>query len=262
MKNSLLCIVCIILLAGINGCSSKAPTMAHTHIGHAITGWHDTPAKEGLFTVATHKAKEAVRYGNATVTAGKSLEEIQKDIELVIQATDPQRNETTKVQSPYGLRQALTGSVDHITFAATSADASQNVKDFAAQLDKNARGTLERCELIVALSDEILASTSKEEAVILATEVQSLARANLNGVDADGDGKIGTHPDELGLKQLHTQLFAMIEREDPTYAVVDTWYLFNIVRLPNGTWEYQSTWEEEEGDDGGSGGGGGGGGSY
>lgn len=112
------------------------------------------------------------------------------------------------------------------------------------------------------MSDDILSSSSQEEAEILAQEIQSLARANLSGVDSDGDGKIGSSPDEFGVKQLHTELFAMIEREVPPYTTVDTYYLFNVVRLPSGEWTFKSTWDDDDDGDGGSGGGGGGGGSY
>jgi hypothetical protein len=40
------------------------------------------------------------------------------------------------------------------------------------------------------------------------------------------------------LTQLRGQLLAMIARENPPYRTVDEWYLFNLVRLPNGRWVF------------------------
>ena len=34
------------------------------------------------------------------------------------------------------------------------------------------------------------------------------------------------------------ELQAMIARENPPYRTVDEWYLFNLVRLPNGRWVF------------------------
>jgi hypothetical protein len=38
--------------------------------------------------------------------------------------------------------------------------------------------------------------------------------------------------------QLRKELDAMIARENPPYVTVDQWYLFNLVRLPNGRWVF------------------------
>ncbi len=54
--------------------------------------------------------------------------------------------------------------------------------------------------------------------------------------NACGDGVIGSSPGEYGLKQLRADLWTMIDREDPPYTTVDSWYLFNLVRLPSGEW--------------------------
>jgi uncharacterized lipoprotein YmbA len=59
MKTIMMCLLIAALLA-MAGCSHRAPTIAHVHIGHAMTGWHDTPGKQGLFIVAEQKAAEAL----------------------------------------------------------------------------------------------------------------------------------------------------------------------------------------------------------
>ncbi len=45
-------------------------------------------------------------------------------------------------------------------------------------------------------------------------------------------------PSEFGLLQLRKELEAVIAREKPPYVTVDQWYLFNLVRLPNGKWVF------------------------
>ena len=40
------------------------------------------------------------------------------------------------------------------------------------------------------------------------------------------------------MKQLRAELDGIIARESPPYRTVDQWYLFNLVKLPNGRWVF------------------------
>jgi hypothetical protein len=73
---------------------------------------------------------------------------------------------------------------------------------------------------------------------VLAGEIGKLAGQNLDGEDADGDGVVGASPREFGMRQLRRELDGMIARERPPYRTVDQWYLFNLVKLPNGRWVF------------------------
>jgi hypothetical protein len=97
---------------------------------------------------------------------------------------------------------------------------------------------LERCELIRLLGKDVQASGSVAEANISLQEMSKLALANLKGDDADGDGNAGAGPPEYGLVQLRKEVEAMVAREVPKYQTVDQWYLFNLVKLPNGKWVF------------------------
>ena len=124
----------LVSIALISGCASKQPTIAHTHIGHAMTAWHDTPGQEGLMVVADKKAREAKKHAETATTANTGLDQMKIDIAKVLKATDKQTTGKTLAKgdtAPHGLKQALVGSVDHVTFAADSKDATQNVKRFA-----------------------------------------------------------------------------------------------------------------------------------
>ena len=97
---------------------------------------------------------------------------------------------------------------------------------------------VERCELITLLGKDVEASATVPEATVLTTEIRKLAAANLDGEDTDGDGKVGTTSAEYGIAQLRAQLDAIVARENPPYRTVDQWYLFNLVKLPNGRWVF------------------------
>jgi hypothetical protein len=212
------------------GCvSRRPPTVAHVHIGHAITGVHVTPNKEGYLVSAEHRAQETVDY-TAKAAASHDLAEIKRNIALASQSTDSEES--------FGVKESMVMAVNHVTFAATSDDATLNVQKAAPQFASDSRRVIERCDLIVLLSKDVQSSTSVNEASVSVSEIAKLAQANLSGDDSNGDGVAGSVPSEYGLVQLRKELEAMIARENPPYVTVDQWYLFNLVRLPNGKWVF------------------------
>jgi hypothetical protein len=230
----------IVALAGFiaGGCAHQAPTIAHVHIGHAMTGWRTTPGKQGFFIVAEKQAQLAYESAQNATKEQNDLKAMKSAIDLVLEATNPEQN-TEQQKSKYGVKQAINGAVDHIAFAADSDDASENVKTSTDAFANNAVAVLERCDLITALGEDIRASSSPEEVTVLAEEIMNLAKANVDGEDTDQDGIAGSNPGEYGLAQLRKELDAMIAREDPPYATVDSWYLFNLVRLKTGEWVFR-----------------------
>lgn len=222
----------------VSGCASKAPTIAHVHVGHALTGWRDTPNKEGFFVLAEQQAQQALDTAQNANQKGNDLNAIKSNIKLTLQATNP-TNQTNKDAKKYGVKQSLLGAIDHISFAADSNDASNNIKSSAKAFANHSSIILERCDLITALGGDISKTNSQDEASILATEVSHLAKANIHGEDTDGDGIVGSNPREYGLAQLRQELDTMVAREDPPYTTVDSWYLFHLVRLPSGEWAFK-----------------------
>ena len=225
---ALLAIALVLPFAG--GCvSRRAPTVAHVHIGHAITGVHVTPNKEGYISSAERRAKETADYVSKA-TAAHDLAEIKNDIALASKATNDEET--------FGVKESIVMAVNHITFAATSDDATLNVQKAAPVFASDSARVIERCDLIGLLSKDVAASTSDKEASLLVSEIAKLAQANLSGDDSNGDGVVGSAPAEYGLLQLRKELEGMIARENPPYVTVDQWYLFNLVRLPNGKWVF------------------------
>ena len=260
MKQATLWMLLIVAILAMSGCASRAPTIAHVHIGHAMAGWYDTPNKEGLFVLAEDKAGESLKYAQAAADGSRDLKRIKTNAARAGMLCDAGAMEKAP-QAQYGVKQALTAAVSHITYAATSPDATANTRAFADGFAANAAGVMDRCDLIAALSSDIGGTQSVDEASLLAPEIEKLARANINGEDLDGDGIVGSYANEYGLMQLRRDIESMIAREDPPYTTVPKWYLFNLIRLPDGSWMFRKR-QITASDDPYGGGGGGGGGGY
>jgi hypothetical protein len=219
----------LVALAAAGCVTSRQPTMAHVHIGHALTGVAITPGQKGYLLEAEERAQNASDLANKASTE-TSLPQIKLDIDQVVKASNSEED--------FGLKHSIILASNHITFAATSDDASQNVKLAAPIFAHDITRVVERCDEIGLLGKDVTAATSVQEASLLAVEIRKLAQQNVNGEDAHGTGALGATPQEYGMKQLRKELQDMIARENPPYATVDQYYLFNLVRLPNGKWVY------------------------
>lgn len=204
-----------VLAIGMLGsaCSHQPPTIAHTHIGHAITAFDGTPEEQGLFTIAEDRAEEALIHARAAVSDNADLSQIKSRIDQVLAATG---------REDFGLRRTLDEAANHITYASTVDDATMNVRSTAPRIREMSDSILERCELIALLGRDIATTSSIDEARLLAEQIRMLAEANVRG---DDDGP--------GVEQIRQVLDDMVENEDPAYVTVDRWYLFHLVRLPN-----------------------------
>lgn len=222
-------LVLLILLSSVVGCVTRQPTIAHVHIGHALTGVHVTPNHEGYFVQAEEQAHIAIDSAQKA-QASSDLVQIKALVAATVVATDSEEN--------FGVKQALAMAANHISFAATSDDASINVQKSAPVFSGDVSRVLERCELIRLLGVDVAASKSVKEAQVSVEEIHVLALANWSGDDADSNGVVGSSPAEYGLVQLRKELEDMIGRERPRYVTVEQWYLFNLVKLPSGKWVF------------------------
>src|ERR1700730_7827606 len=198
------------------GCVSRPPTIAHVHIGHAITGVHVTPNQEGYMVTAERRGAEAVEFSRLAATS-TDLAVIKRNVAGAVKATDAEDN--------FGVKQAIVMASNHITFAATSDDASVNVQQAAPIFASHITRVVERCELIVLLGKDVEASSSVEEASVSVAELGKLTRANVSGDDfnaaaGNADGAAGSLPSQYGLVQLRKELEAMVARESPRYVTV------------------------------------------
>jgi hypothetical protein len=219
----------LVTVAGTSACVTRPPTIAHVHIGHALTGVHVTPGHKGYILVAEQRADEVLA---AVKSAGQAtdLSALKAQIALAVSENDNQDN--------FGVKQSLIMAANHIEFAATSDDASENVIRAAPIFKHDTAAVIERCDYIDLLGKDVAASRSMKEASLLVEELSKVAEANVEGADSKGTGGKGSIPADYGMAQLRAELQAMIARENPPYRTVDEWYLFNLVRLPNGRWVF------------------------
>jgi hypothetical protein len=219
----------LVTVAGTSACVTRPPTIAHVHIGHALTGVHVTPGHKGYILVAEERADEVLA---AVKSAGQAtdLSALKAQIALAVSENDNQDN--------FGVKQSLIMAANHIEFAATSDDASENVIRAAPIFKHDTAAVIERCDYIDLLGKDVAASRSMKEASLLVEELSKAAEANVEGADSKGTGGKGSVPADYGMAQLRAELQAMIARENPPYRTVDEWYLFNLVRLPNGRWVF------------------------
>jgi hypothetical protein len=76
----------LVFLPWVAGCVSRPATVAHVHIGHATTGVHVTPNKEGYMVTAQRRAQEAIDFSIKALGAA-DLGEVKHKIVLADQGT-------------------------------------------------------------------------------------------------------------------------------------------------------------------------------
>ncbi len=204
--------------------TTQAPRISHVHVGHAMTAWQDTPNEQGLFITAEQEASIAFEHAQYAVENSHDVKLLKMHIKHVQHTMSPEIVPEMRNDGPglgYGFIKAIAASRDHILFAADSKDASNNVEVSAKKWSKNVDVILERSELIITLSHAVIKSDSHEEMIVLSDEIKLLTQQNLDGV-----------------KQLNDDIMIMIEKEDPPYQTVEKKYLFGLIRLPSGEWEF------------------------
>ena len=239
-------VILLLVSLSMTACvTTQAPKISHVHVGHAMTAWRDTPDEKGLFITAEREAAIAAEHAQYAVENSHDLKLVKMHTMHVQHAMDPALISKTAPDMlnngpglGYGFIKAIGASNDHISFAADSDDASDNIKKSAQLWSQNVAVIMERNELIVTLSQALLTSDSHEEIIILADEIKLLTEQNLYGYDSDGDGTIGNVKSDYGIKQLKNEINIMIEKEDPPYQTVEKKYLFGLIRLPSCEWTF------------------------
>ena len=194
------------------GTMAHAGSAAHTHIGHVINSWNDTPSKRGLLPTAMKEALVAAAHANYAAKATDDLGEMKMHAGHVRHAIDP----TLESGGPgmgYGLIKAADGAVEHITLASESADASEAVITHTVHVVSSLSNTTARSRLALAEAKAIYDATSASEAAPHAVKMAELTKAGLMGTDANGDGKISWHKGEGGLKSADKHMGFMLDAE-------------------------------------------------
>lgn len=225
-----------IVLLMLSACGSvvkrQGPTIAHIHIGHAITGWPQAPGKQGLLVVAELKSLEAATSSELMLKAVKDgdLQRARKFLMDTAEAVDPGFLDESR-KDEYGLRKAAAEAITHLQLASEVDDASANVQRTVTVTRVRADDLLDRSDELLAYIDAGSKANSLADMEIIAEEIQHTLKSIAGGPDRQ---------DSYGLYDFREDIENMVAREDPPYATVESFYLFNLVKLPDGNWGFAS----------------------
>ena len=128
----------VALGAGVVG--GQAPNMAHTHIGHVMTSFGDTPDKAGLLPTASAEAATAAQHAALGAKASTNLMSMQNHAGHVIQCIDP----AIVAMGPckgYGVKKAATAQkLRAATTAEQAAPLAADLQRLSAELSAGADG--------------------------------------------------------------------------------------------------------------------------
>lgn len=228
MNRSLSICLFLVSLLLCTGCASQLPLTSHAHMGHSLTAWHDTPNNEALLTVAEKELAIAISNADQMRQQADPGADRFRD---VLHTLNPDRVAGGPGMN-YGAIRALQGTLEHLEFAAASADASDNL--------------LNSMLSIVEQGEQVVARLKRAEEIALLGAADSPSdRGDLSRrlfaelkLAAVGGQEPGTVP--TGIRGLHDAMQLMLDREtDPHYEPLPRRYVLGLVRLPNGEWGYR-----------------------
>jgi hypothetical protein len=179
---------------------AAAISMAHTHMGHVLDSWQDTPDQRGFLPTAQAEAEIAAQHAALANQRPDDLDWMKMHVVHVVNAIDP----SVEPAGPglgYGVRPAAEGMAKHIGLAAASDDASDNVKLHAEHVATSSENVVDWSAQIVELADEVDAAESATEAAPLVAKIETVAQAIQNGRDDNADGQVTWERNEGGLAQ-------------------------------------------------------------
>lgn len=184
----------------------------HTHLGHVMTSWKDTPEMKGLLPAAVADAKVAATHAGLAAKAPDNLDAMKLHAGHVLHALDPSL-EMKGPGSGYGVKKAAAGALQHVQFAAKSEGASKNVLTHTAHVSAALGDVVQWTDQAIATAQKIRAAASAAEAAPLISELATLTANISNGLDADKNGTIGWQTGEGGLAQAETHMGLMMKGE-------------------------------------------------
>jgi hypothetical protein len=211
-------IVVMIALGGstLAGQAPAAPadpvSPPHTHIGHVMTMWKDTPGTQGFLPVAIADAKVAAAHAGYMQKSPDNLDSMKLHAGHVLNALDPSL-EMKGPGSGYGVKRAAAGASQHIELAAKSEGASKGVQTHAGHVTASLADVTQWTDAAIATAQKIRSAASASEAAPLVAELTVQINNINNGVDANKDGSIGWQTGEGGLAQANQHMMLMMKGE-------------------------------------------------
>ena len=155
--------------------------VVHSHIGHVMTAWRDTPGTVGLLTVALSDTRVAAAHALLT-SKSTSLDDLKLHAGHVLHALDPSV-EPKGPASGYGVKKATSGAVQHVGFAAAADNASAALKTRAEIVTAKLNETNALVDRTIGVAQNIRAATAPGDAAVLARELPGLTSEIATGLE-------------------------------------------------------------------------------
>ncbi len=213
MKTVIAATLGLTLLAGCAQDDMAMENEAHSHIGHVMTGWADTPEQWGFLPTAIKEAEIAAQHAGYAAAKPGDLEYMQTHIRHVIHALDP----SVIAAGPghgYGVVAAAENAALHIGIAAESPGANDNIKLHTEHVWASADNAATWAKAAVELSKVVLAASSAAEAAPMVEKIKAMSDALIDGIDADGDGTVSWKKGEGGLTVAEAHMGYMMQGEN------------------------------------------------
>lgn len=181
----------------------RSPALTHVH--HVSVTFRGTPENQGLLATALAEAEIAAQHAALAVRAPDDLEAMKRHAGHVLHALDPSEVENGPGLG-YGAIKAAERTAHYIALAARSDGAVPPIETHAEHIETSARNAVTNGTSAAERAREVLEAEEPEVAAELLGEVVDLLTAMLEGVDADGDGRVGWQEGEGGLAQASTHL--------------------------------------------------------
>ena len=178
---------------------------AHVHIRHVAETFRGTPDRQGLLPTAVAEAEIALQHATLAQRDPTDLAAIQRHVGHVAHALDPTGAEGGPGLG-YGMIRAAERAAHYVELSMASSGAGDAITTHGPHVATAARSAAMMAETVLEKAHEIEAVESAEDAASLLEELVALAEGLLNGVDADGDGRIGWQEGEGGLAQAQQHL--------------------------------------------------------
>jgi hypothetical protein len=231
-------LITMFCLLSISGCATTLPTFAHVHVGHALSGWPDTPGNKGLFAVSEDLAVDIVEVAIAASElsrAGQHQASVIASSKLLTLIGTPDDD----IQAPenYTFLAAFVKASNHLKYSIESKDATANLSQGLTSVVDKGNAIVVRANVLKELAT-VLASLEDQQTIVdVVQQLREIAIQNLEG----GDG-------EYSLRDMRNELSSILAAENPAYSPPERKYLFGLLPSPNGGW----FWSFKEADDKGS----------
>jgi hypothetical protein len=221
-------------LAGAVLCAATAAgqapaSPAHTHIGHVMTSWKETPGTKGLLPTAIADAQVAMEQVERADLEGR-INDFWLYGGYVLNALDPGPDtdallKTTYARLPtnyvtievpgtgYGIKRAVAGALQHVQLAAKSEGASENVRTHAVHVTASLENIAKWTDEAIATARKLLEAKDVGSGQVLVDELTAQIGQVAIGTDANGDGQTGWQTGEGGLRQANTHMRLMMKGE-------------------------------------------------